>query len=119
MKQWGTYLLKPSIIWCVNPDTSTPLGVKEFAEQALQNVVDMQDAIIVQHIFQKHYANQCRQEEPNIKKGNMVCLSTVNLSLLKGRAGKLLPKFIGPYKILQALPETSNYVLELPKELLK
>ena len=51
------YGFMPSMIQCVNPDTSTPLGVKEFAELALQNVVDMQDAIIAQCVFQKHYAN--------------------------------------------------------------
>jgi hypothetical protein len=30
-----------------------------------------------------------------------------------------LPKFIGPYRISKALPETSNYELELPPELTK
>ena len=40
-----------------------------------------------------------------------------NLSLPKGQASKLLPKFIGPYKVLRALPESSNYELELPEEL--
>ncbi|KAJ3474262.1 hypothetical protein NLI96_g12559 [Meripilus lineatus] len=44
-------------------------------------------------------------------------LSTKNLNLPKGRAHKLLPKFLGPYKILEGSPESSNYVLELPNEL--
>ena len=35
----------------------------------------------------------------------------------KGHASKLLPKFVGPYKVLQAYPDTSNYELELPAEL--
>ena len=35
----------------------------------------------------------------------------------KGRASKLLPKFVGPYKILKANPHSSNYELELPEEL--
>jgi len=30
-----------------------------------------------------------------------------------------MPKYIGPYKVLQAYPETSNYTLELPIELVK
>jgi hypothetical protein len=30
-----------------------------------------------------------------------------------------MPKYIGPYKVLQAYPETSNYMLELPNELVK
>lgn len=37
-----------------------------------------------------------------------------NLNLPKGRARKLCPKFIGPYKVEEAYPETSNYTLQLP-----
>ena len=44
----------------------------------------------------------------------MVYLSTKNLSVPKGRARKLVPKFIGPYKITEANRDTSNYTLELP-----
>ena len=44
---------------------------------------------------------------------------TRNLSLPRGRASKLLPKFIGPYPIVEANPETSNYRLGLPTELAK
>jgi len=32
----------------------------------------------------------------------------------KGRASKLVPKYMGPYKITKAIPSTSNYELELP-----
>ena len=44
-------------------------------------------------------------------------LSTQNLVMPKGRASKLVPKFVGPYKVLRAFPDTSNYELELPEEL--
>jgi hypothetical protein len=44
-------------------------------------------------------------------------LSTKNLVMPKGHASKLVPKFIGPYKVLQAMPETSNYELESSAEL--
>jgi len=37
----------------------------------------------------------------------------------KGRASKLVPKYVGPYKIMKAIPLTSNYELELPIELIK
>jgi hypothetical protein len=30
-----------------------------------------------------------------------------------------MPKYVGPYKVLQAYPETSNYTLELPSELVR
>jgi hypothetical protein len=37
----------------------------------------------------------------------------------KGRASKLVLKFIRPYKVTNTYPKTSNYVLELPPELAK
>jgi len=37
----------------------------------------------------------------------------------KGRASKLVLKYVGPYKIMKAIPSTSNYELELPMELIK
>jgi len=37
----------------------------------------------------------------------------------KGRASKLVLKYMGPYKIMKAIPSTSNYELELPLELIK
>lgn len=45
--------------------------------------------------------------------GDLVYLSTENLNLLKERANKLCFKFIGPYKVLHADSDHSNYVLEL------
>ncbi|KAK0223800.1 hypothetical protein IW262DRAFT_1234867, partial [Armillaria fumosa] len=39
--------------------------------------------------------------------------------LPKGCAQKLCPKFIGPYKVDEAYPETSNYTLQLPIALQK
>ena len=44
-------------------------------------------------------------------------MSTKNLSLPKGQAKKLLPKFIGPYKIVEAHIAASMVTLDLPPEL--
>ena len=41
-------------------------------------------------------------------------LSTQNLTLPKGRIRKLVPKYIGPYKVIKAYNETSTIMLELP-----
>ena len=49
--------------------------------------------------------------------GDRVYLSTKNLALPKGRAKKLLPKFIGPYKVVEAHTTTSMVTLELRPEL--
>ena len=42
---------------------------------------------------------------------------TKNLSLPKGQAKKLLPKFIGLYKIVEAHTAASTVTLDLPPEL--
>ena len=100
-------------------DSRAPPGVNSFAAQALQNVAAAHDAIITGHVVQRHQANARCREEPTINKGDLVYQSTKGFSLPKGRATKLLPKYVGPYKVVEALPHTSNYKLELPEELVK
>ena len=58
-------------------------------------------------------------EDNPLKKGDLVYLSTKNLSMPKGRARKLIPKFIGPYKILNGDSSASAYTLDLPEDLRK
>ena len=41
-------------------------------------------------------------------------LSTQNLTISKGRARNLVPKYIGPYKVMKAHNEASTVTLELP-----
>lgn len=98
--------------------TDTPFqGVREFAQRALANLEIAHDAIIESRVSQAYHANKHRQAEPEFEVGDLVYLSTKNLSVPKGRARKLVPRFIGPYKVLESIPSTSNYVLELPPEL--
>jgi hypothetical protein len=49
--------------------------------------------------------------------GDLVFLSTENLSLPKGRARKLTPKYLGPYKVLKADHSSSTYKIKLPPDL--
>ena len=49
--------------------------------------------------------------------GNLVYLSTKNLSLPKGWAKKLLPKFIGLYRIVETHTAASTVTLNLPPKL--
>jgi hypothetical protein len=65
------------------------------------------------------YANKKRHSEPKIKEGDMVYLSTKNISMPKGRASKLVPRYVRPYKVTKAIPSSSNYRLELPAELVR
>ena len=40
----------------------------------------------------------------------------MNLALPKHRAQNLMPKFIGPYKVLNVMNDLSNITIELPQE---
>jgi len=107
----------PSMIKEIRKDPPAPPGVRAFVEQALHNIRAAHDAIIASRVFQTHHANKRRRDELEIHEGALMYLSTKNLSLLKGRASKLLPRYIGPYKVVRAMPDSSNYELELPLDL--
>ena len=109
----------PSMIKTLPEGHQGSPGIKAFTLQALQNMAHAHDAIIESRVFQRHWANRRRREEPKIEADDLVYLSTKNLSLPKGRARKLMPCFIGPYKVKQAWHEMSSYELDLPDELIK
>ena len=111
----GGYM--PAMLKEVRGNEIVAQGVKTFAATALEYLADAHDAIIEARTFQTAAANKLRKDEPKIAIGNLVYLSTKNLNLPKNRARKLCPKYIGPYKVVEARPETSNYKLELPAAL--
>jgi hypothetical protein len=110
----GGYM--PSMIKEICTNQAIPKGIRTFAEQALQNLADTHNMIIKLHVFQTSQANKCRGMEPT---GDIVYLSMKNLNLPRKWTKKLCLKFVGPYKVLCASPEMSNYILELPKALQK
>jgi len=111
----GGYM--PSMLKEIQSDDIIPKCIKSFMEAVLQNLVDVHDAIIEAHVFQTSHVNAHRRTEPEIVEGSLVYLSTKNLNLPKGRAHKLCPKFVGPWKVLRAWPDTSTYELDLPTAL--
>ena len=86
----------------ISTDT-TFKGVKQFAQQALWNLMDAHDTILEHRIGQMHYSNKHHQPGIKYQINDLVYLSTKNLTLPKHRAQKLMPKFIGPYKILKVM----------------
>ncbi len=97
-------------------------GVRDFAQRALDHLRDAHDTLIASRVSQTHHANTRRRDEngkedPDFKTGSFAYLSTKNLSLPKGRARKLVPRYIGPYEILSCNPATSTYTLDLPPDL--
>ena len=98
----------------VSTDT-TFKGVKQFTQQAVWNLLDAHDTILEHRIEQMHYSNKCHKPGVEYQINDLVYISIKNLTLLKHRARKLMPKFIGPYKILKAMNESLNITLELPQ----
>jgi hypothetical protein len=103
----------------VKDNEQTPPGVRLFTQNAIRNMVIAHDVLIEAQVFHKMYADKKQRSEPEIKEGDMVYLSTKNISMPKGRASKLVPRYVGPYKVTKAIPSSSNYELELPAELVR
>ena len=61
-------------------------GVKQFAQQAMWNLMDVHDAILEHRIEQMHYSNKRHQPGIKYQINDLVYLSTKNLTLLKHRA---------------------------------
>ncbi len=93
------------------------VSVKQFAQQALWNLMVAHDAIIESHVIQAHHANCHRQPGEVYSPGALVYLLTKNLTLPKSWAKKLLPKYLGLYKDIEAHTSVSTVKLELPPEL--
>lgn len=110
----------PSMSRMGSPDMAKFPGVQSFAERARLNIEQAHDAIIQARVHQTYFANQRRSAEPvPYIVGDLVYLSTKNLALPKNRARKLAPKYVGPYRVTRAHPETSSYTLELPDDLVR
>ena len=93
-------------------------GVRSFVEAAHQNLMSAHDSIISARMNSAANTNKQRKATPSeYKPGSLVYLSTKNLSIPQGLTRKLIPKYIGPFKILKEYPNTSTFKLELPPTL--
>ena len=89
-------------------------GVKQFALQAKWDLMAAHDVIIMNRIQQTFHTNKKCHTSDLYHVGDHVYLSTQNLTLPKGRVRKLVPKYIGPYKVVKAHNEASTVTLKLP-----
>jgi hypothetical protein len=100
----------------VNTDT-TFKGVSQFTQQARWSLMAAHDAILEHRVDQMFHANRKRRESEIYAVDYHVYLSTQNLTLPKGRARKLVPRYIGPYCMTEAHNKASTVTLELPDDL--
>ena len=92
-------------------------GVKKFAQQIKNAIINAHDAIIATRVKQTHNANRKRIPAPFVE-NDLIYISTQNMSLPKGKARKLFPKFVGPYKINKDYGN-DTFGIDLPAELKK
>ena len=92
-------------------------GVKQFTQQMLWILIDTHDTILEHRVMQTHYSNKHWRPGVMYHKNDMVYLSTKYLALPRGQTRKLMPRFLGPYRVLKAMNDSSNVTIELPLEL--
>ena len=88
------YGYMPTFHGDIIPTPGEPPGVKEFVEKAKGYLAEAHDSIIESRVVQTFHANKRRNSSTPYEKGDKVYLSTENLALPKGRAKKLMPKYI-------------------------
>jgi hypothetical protein len=92
-------------------------SVRQFAQQARTNLLAAHNTIIESCISQTFHVNKKCRANLGYQRGDKVYLSTKNLTLPKGRARKLVPRFIGPYRVTKAHNKALPVTIELPPEL--
>jgi hypothetical protein len=105
-----------SFIWNSAAKTEYP-GVRVFAQRLKSAIMTAHDSILAARVKQTRTANRRRQLTP-FKEGDLVYISSQNISVPKGLARKLVPKFIGPYPILKEFGNNS-YRIGLSRNLRK
>src|SRR6202453_4778393 len=96
-----------------------PTSAADIIQQLNTDVMEAQDNLLEAKIQQAHFANQSRKPEHVYEIGDQVLLSTINrrreyTQAKDGRVAKFMPRYNGPYTVVDVHPETSNYTLDLP-----
>ena len=91
-------------------------GVTSYVDRIAQSISIAKDNHLVAKTNQTRKANRSWRPDPDYKAGDMVMLDSRNIRRRikkNGRSAKFYPRFLGPFKIVRAQPDTSNYELEL------
>ena len=77
--------------------------------------MSVHDSILAAQVKQTRNASRKWQLAP-FKEGELVYISTKNTSFVKGLMQKLIPKYIGPYKIIKDF-KNQSFLIDLPSPL--
>lgn len=102
------------MIWDAPPQTEYP-AIRRFAQQKKLAIIAAHDSILAARVKQTRAANRKRLPSP-FQVHDFVYVSTKNITFPKGLARKLVPKYIGPYKITRDFGNFS-YRIDLPSRL--
>jgi hypothetical protein len=94
----------------------TVFAVIDFMTQIQQSMSIVKDYHVFAKTRQSTQSNLSRQKKPEYKVEDQVYLNTVKLRLeikQKSQSTKLYPRYIGSFKILSAISQTSIYKLDL------
>ena len=110
---YGTYVrLVPHPV-----DTSSMVpATTDFFDRINESIRITQDHHLIAKTHQATQANRHGRPEPKYKTGDLGYLNTANLRLKvkqQGSTASFLPRFIGPFPIIEAKPETAIYKLDL------
>ena len=92
---------------------------QELIERVNTDVAEAKDNLLLAKVFQADQANRKRRPEDAYMVNDLVMLSTANrrkdyASTGSGRSAKLFPRHDGPYRVVEAFPQTSTYRLDVP-----
>ena len=110
----NTGRMPKSMIWDSARSDEYP-SVRTFALERKLALISAHDSILAARVKQMRNTNRKRQLAP-FKENDLVYLSTKNITFPKGLARKLVPKFIGPYKILKDF-KNQSFLIDLPSHL--
>jgi hypothetical protein len=111
-------ILPPLIPLPPNP-SSHNISARTIIENLQTDVADARDNLILAKISQSHFANPTRSSPPSYKIGEKVMLSTLHRrkdykNKDQHRAAKFMPRFDGPYEIIDTHQDASTATLDMP-----
>ena len=111
-------ILPPLLPLPPNP-SNEHMDARQVIEDIQVDVADARDNLMLAKITQSHSANPHRQPDFPYNVGDKVMLSTMNRrrdykTKGKQRASKFMPRFDGPYMIIDTHPTASTITLDMP-----
>jgi hypothetical protein len=95
------------------------ISAREIIDNLRTDVADARDNLFLAKISQSHFSNPKRADHPSYNIGDKVMLSTLHRrkdykNKNQHRAAKFMPRFDGPYQVIDAHHDASTVTLDMP-----